>query len=240
MQVIFRATPTYDGDKHFGSSLAFAPDGKLFITLGERSDAPMRPQAQDLASHMGKTIRINADGTVPSDNPFVGRAGALPEIWSSGHRNAQGIAIAANGDVWTVEHGTRGGDEVNLDRAGLNYGWPDVTYGIEYRGVPINAGITAREGTEQPAYYWDPSIAPGGMTVYDGAMFPGWRGNLLVAALKDKHIARLVVEGGRIVGEERLLTDLGERVRDVAVAADGAVWVVTDETNGKLVRLAVR
>jgi glucose/arabinose dehydrogenase len=239
VQVIFRAMPTYAGRLHYGSALAFARDGKLFITLGERSDAPMRPQAQDLASHMGKTIRINADGTVPSDNPFVGRAGALPEIWSSGHRNAQGIAIAANGDVWTVEHGTRGGDEVNLDRAGLNYGWPDVTYGIEYRGVPINEGITAREGTEQPAYYWDPSIAPGGMTVYDGAMFPGWRGNLLVAALKDKHIARLVVEGGRIVGEERLLTDLGERVRDVAVAADGAVWVVTDETNGKLVRLAV-
>jgi glucose/arabinose dehydrogenase len=239
VQVIFRAMPTYAGRLHYGSALAFGRDGKLFITLGERSDAPMRPQAQDLASHMGKTIRINADGTVPSDNPFVGRAGALPEIWSSGHRNAQGIAIAANGDVWTVEHGTRGGDEVNLDRAGLNYGWPDVTYGIEYRGVPINEGITAREGTEQPAYYWDPSIAPGGMTVYDGAMFPGWRGNLLVAALKDKHIARLVVEGGRIVGEERLLTDLGERVRDVAVAADGAVWVVTDETNGKLVRLAV-
>lgn len=239
VQVIFRAMPTYAGRLHYGSALAFGRDGKLFITLGERSDAPMRPQAQDLASHMGKTIRINADGSVPSDNPFVGRAGALPEIWSSGHRNAQGIAIAANGDVWTVEHGTRGGDEVNLDRAGLNYGWPDVTYGIEYRGVPINEGITAREGTEQPAYYWDPSIAPGGMTVYDGAMFPGWRGNLLVAALKDKHIARLVVEGGRIVGEERLLTDLGERVRDVAVAADGAVWVVTDETNGKLVRLAV-
>jgi glucose/arabinose dehydrogenase len=231
--------PTYAGRLHYGSALAFARDGKLFITLGERSDAPMRPQAQDLASHMGKTIRINADGSVPSDNPFVGRAGALPEIWSSGHRNAQGIAIAANGDVWTVEHGTRGGDEVNLDRAGLNYGWPEVTYGIEYRGAPINEGITAREGTEQPAYYWDPSIAPGGMTVYEGAMFPGWRGNLLVAALRDKHIARLVVEGGRIVGEERLLTDLGERVRDVAVAADGAVWVVTDETNGKLVRLAV-
>ena len=240
VQVIFRATPTYDGDKHFGSSLAFAPDGKLFITLGERSDTPIRPQAQDLGSHMGKTIRINADGSVPSDNPFVGRAGALPEIWSLGHRNVQGVAVAANGDVWTVEHGTRGGDEVNLDRAGLNYGWPDVTYGVEYRGTPINGGITAREGTEQPAYYWDPSIAPGGMTLYDGAMFPGWRGNLLVAALKDKHIARLVLEGNRVVGEERLLTDLGERVRDVAVAADGAVWAVTDEADGKLVRLAAR
>jgi len=238
VQVIFRATPTYEGVLHYGSSLALAPDGKLFITLGERSDAPMRPQAQDLASHMGKTIRINADGSVPSDNPFVGRAGALPEIWSLGHRNMQGVAIAADGAVWTVEHGTRGGDEVNLDRAGLNYGWPDVAYGVEYRGAAINEGITAREGTEQPAYYWDPSIAPGGMTLYDGAMFPGWRGNLLVAVLKDKHIARLVLEGNRVVGEERLMTDLGERVRDVAVAADGAVWAVTDETNGKLVRLA--
>ncbi|MDP1777374.1 MAG: PQQ-dependent sugar dehydrogenase, partial [Brevundimonas sp.] len=216
VQAIFRAIPTHDGTLHYGSSLAFAPDGKLFITLGERSDAPMRPQAQDLGSHMGKTIRINADGSVPSDNPFVGRAGALPEIWSLGHRNMQGIAIAADGRVWTVEHGTRGGDEVNLDRAGLNYGWPDVAYGVEYRGAAINAGITAREGTEQPAYYWDPVIAPGGMTIYDGAMFPGWRGNLLVAGLKEKHIARLVLEGNRVVGEERLMTDLGERVRDVA------------------------
>ncbi|MDP3803290.1 PQQ-dependent sugar dehydrogenase [Brevundimonas sp.] len=238
VQVIFRASPTYDGTLHYGSSLAFAPDGKLFITLGERSDASMRPQAQDLGSHMGKTIRVNADGSVPSDNPFVSRAGALPEIWSLGHRNVQGIAIAANGDVWTVEHGTRGGDEINLDRAGLNYGWPDVAYGIEYRGGPINAGVTAREGIEQPLYYWDPVIAPGGMTFYDGAMFPGWRGNLLVAGLKEKHIARLVLEGNRVVGEERLLTDLGERVRDVAVAADGAVWAITDETDGKLVRLA--
>ncbi len=238
VQVIFRATPTYDGVLHYGSSLAFAPDGKLFITLGERSDAPIRPQAQDLGSHMGKTIRINADGSVPSDNPFVGRAGVLPEIWSLGHRNVQGIAIAADGAVWTVEHGTRGGDELNFDRAGLNYGWPIIAYGVEYSGGRINDGITAREGLEQPVYYWDPVIAPGGMTFYDGAMFPGWRGNLLVAGLKEKHIARLVLEGNRVVGEERLLTDLGERVRDVAVAPDGAVWAVTDETDGKLVRLA--
>ena len=240
VQVIFRALPTYDGTMHFGSSLAFDDAGHLFITLGERSDQVMRPQAQDLGSHMGKTIRINADGTVPRANPFVGREGALPEIWSLGHRNVQGIAVAANGDVWTVEHGTRGGDEVNLDRAGLNYGWPDVAYGIEYRGGPINQGVTARAGIEQPVYYWDPVIAPGGMTVYDGDMFPAWRGNLLVAALKEKHIARLVLDGNRVVGEERLLTDLGERVRDVAVGPDGAVWAVTDEQNGKLVRLAAR
>ena len=239
VQVIFRALPVYDGDKHFGSSLAFAPDGKLFITLGERSDKPMRPQAQDLGSHMGKTIRINADGSVPADNPFVGQAGAKPEIWSLGHRNMQGIAVQpGTGAVWTVEHGTRGGDEINLDQAGKNYGWPGVAYGIEYNGQPIPA-VTAKEGTEQPVYYWDPVIAPGGMTFYNGPMFPGWNGNLLVTGLAGKHLARLVLENNRVVGEERLLTGLNERIRDVAVAADGAVWVITDEEDGKLIRLAV-
>ena len=239
VQVIFRALPVYDGDKHFGSSLAFAPDGKLFITLGERSDKPMRPQAQDLGSHMGKTIRINADGTVPQDNPFVGRAGALPEIWSLGHRNVQGVAVQpGTGAIWTIEHGTRGGDEVNLDKAGANYGWPDAAYGVEYAGGQINSGATQQDGTEQPVYYWDPVIAPGGATFYQGAMFPGWDGNLLVAGLKEKHIARLVIQNDRVVGEERLLTDLGERIRDVAVGADGSVWAITDEQNGKLVRLS--
>ncbi len=239
--VIFRALPIYDGDKHFGSSLAFDPAGHLFVTLGDRSDAPMRPQAQDLGSHMGKTIRINADGTVPQDNPFVGREGALPEIWSLGHRNVQGVAIQpGTGAAWTVEHGTRGGDEINLDKAGANYGWPDAAYGIEYRGGPINAGLTAKEGTEQPVYYWDPVIAPGGMTFYAGSMFPAWQGNLLVAGLKEKHIARLVIQNDRVVGEERLLTGLGARIRDVAVGADGAVWAITDEEDGKLVRLATQ
>jgi glucose/arabinose dehydrogenase len=239
VQVIFRALPVYDGDKHFGSSLAFAPDGKLFITLGERSDKPMRPQAQDLGSHMGKTIRINADGSVPADNPFVGQAGAKPEIWSLGHRNMQGIAVQpGTGAIWTVEHGTRGGDEINLDQAGKNYGWPGVAYGIEYNGQPIPA-VTAKAGTEQPIYYWDPVIAPGGMTFYSGPMFPGWNGNLLVTGLAGKHLARLVLENNRVVGEERLLTGLNERIRDVAVAADGAVWAITDEEDGKLIRLAV-
>lgn len=239
VQVIFRALPVYDGDKHFGSSLAFAPDGKLFITLGERSDKPMRPQAQDLGSHMGKTIRINADGTVPQDNPFVGRAGALPEIWSLGHRNVQGVAVQpGTGAIWTIEHGTRGGDEVNLDKAGANYGWPDAAYGVEYSGGQINSDATQKDGTEQPVYYWDPVIAPGGAIFYQGAMFTGWDGNLLVAGLKEKHIARLVIQNDRVVGEERLLTDLGERIRDVAVGADGSVWAITDEQNGKLVRLS--
>lgn len=239
VQVIFRALPTYDGDKHFGSSLAFAPDGKLFITLGERSDKPMRPQAQDLGSHMGKTIRINADGSVPTDNPFVGQAGAKPEIWSLGHRNMQGIAVQpGTGAIWTVEHGTRGGDEINLDQAGKNYGWPGVAYGIEYNGSAIPDAVTAREGTEQPVYYWDPVIAPGGMAFYSGVMFPGWQGNLLVTGLGGKQLARLVIQNDRVVGEERLLTDLNARIRDVAVGPDGAVWVITDEEDGKLVRLA--
>ena len=240
VQVIFRALPTYDGRAHFGSSLAFDDGGRLFITLGDRSDKPMRPQAQDLGSHMGKVIRINADGTVPADNPFAGRDGARPEIWSLGHRNVQGVAVAPDGAVWTMEHGTRGGDELNRPEAGKNYGWPIIAYGIEYAGGPINEGVTAREGLEQPVYYWDPVIAPGGMTFYEGAMFPGWRGNLLVAGMKEKHIARLVLQRNRVVGEERLLTDLGERIRDVAVAADGAVWAITDEDDGKLVRLATR
>lgn len=240
VQVIFRALPVYDGDKHFGSALAFAPDGTLLVTLGERSDRPMRPQAQQLDSHMGKVVRINADGSVPRDNPFVGREGALPEIWSLGHRNVQGAAIAPDGALWTVEHGTRGGDELNRTARAANYGWPEVAYGVEYSGAAIGPGLTAREGTEQPAYYWDPVIAPGGAAFYDGAMFPGWRGNLLVAALKEKHIARLVLDGGRVVGEERLLTDLGARVRDVAVGPDGAVWAITDEDDGKLVRLGRR
>lgn len=238
VQVIFRAQPTYDGDKHFGSALAFDQQGHLFITLGERSDEPMRPQAQDLNSHIGKTIRINADGTIPQNNPFVGREGARPEIFSYGHRNVQGVAVQPNGAVWTIEHGTRGGDEINLEKPGANYGWPEVSYGIEYNGQP-GPWVTAREGTEQPVYYWDPVIAPGGAVFYQGAMFPGWDGDLLVAGLRDKQLARLVIENDRVVGEERLLTDLGERVRDVAVAPDGAVWVITDEDDGKLVRLSV-
>ena len=237
VQVIFRALPTYAGRLHFGSALAFAPDGTLFVTLGERSDRAMRPQAQRLDSHMGKVVRINADGSIPRDNPFVGREGALPEIWSLGHRNVQGAAFGPDGALWTVEHGTRGGDELNRPGAGLNHGWPDVTYGVEYSGATIGEGVTAREGVAQPVYYWDPVIAPGGAAFYDGAMFPDWRGDLLVAALKEKHIARLVLEDGRVAGEERLLTDLGARIRDVAVGRDGAVWALTDEDDGKLVRL---
>lgn len=239
VQVIFRALPTYDNAMHFGSRVVFDRQGRLYVTLGERSDLETRPQAQDPGSHLGKVVRINADGSVPADNPLVGQAGARPEIWSLGHRNVQGAALhPETGELWTIEHGARGGDEVNIVRAGRNYGWPVIAYGIEYRGGPIGEGLTAREGMEQPVYYWDPVIAPGGAAFYQGDMFPGWRGNLLVSGLAGAHLARLVLDGERVVGEERLLTEVGDRIRDVAVAADGAVWVVTDEQDGKLIRLA--
>jgi glucose/arabinose dehydrogenase len=236
--VIFRAVPSYGNFMHYGARIVFDREGRLYVTLGERSDVATRGQAQDMDSHYGKVVRINADGSVPADNPFVNQSGALPEIWSLGHRNVQGAALnPSSGELWAVEHGARGGDEINIARAGQNFGWPLVAYGIEYRGGEIGQGITQMEGTEQPIYYWDPSIAPGGVAFYEGTMFEGWRGNLLVTALAGQHLARLVVENDRIVGEERLLTDLGERIRDVAVGADGAVYVVTDESNGKLVRL---
>ena len=241
VRVIFQALPVYDGDKHFGSALAFDPAGHLFITLGERSDRPMRPQAQDLGSHMGKVIRINADGSVPADNPFVNQAGARPEIWSLGHRNVQGVAVQpGTGAVWTIEHGTRGGDELNRPEAGKNYGWPVIAYGVEYAGGPINEGITARDGLEQPVYYWDPVVAPGGQAFYSGAMFPGWDGDLLIAGLGGKSITRLVLEGDRVVGEERLIADFGKRIRDIAVAPDGAVWAITDEDDGQLIRISAQ
>ena len=173
VKVIFRALPVYDGDKHYGSRLAFGPDGMLYVTLGERSDRPMRPQAQQLDSHMGKILRIAPDGSVPKDNPFVGKAGALPEIWSLGHRNVQAAAFDPKGRLWEIEHGTNGGDELNLVGKGKNYGWPVQAYGEEYSGEPISGAATVREGMEQPVYYWDPVIAPGGRTVLYRRRVPG-------------------------------------------------------------------
>lgn len=238
VQVIFQALPAYANFMHYGSRLVFDREGRLYVTLGERSDIETRPQAQDLGSHLGKIVRINADGSVPADNPFVDREGALPEIWSWGHRNVQGAALhPGTGELWSIEHGARGGDEVNIARAGQNYGWPIAAYGIEYRGDPIGEGHTAAPDTVQPIYYWDPVIAPGGAVFYRGDMFPGWNGNLLVSGMAGQHLARLVLDGERVVGEERLLASLGERIRDVAVGADGAVYVVTDAENGRLVRL---
>lgn len=240
VRVIFRAQPTYDGRLHFGSRLAFGPDGMLYITLGERSDKEIRPQAQDLGSHMGKTIRITPSGETPPDNPFVGRAGALPEIWSLGHRNIQSAVFDSEGRFWIVEHGPKGGDELNLIEKGKNYGWPVVTFGEEYSGSPVPNSETTRPGFEDPVYYWDPVIAPSGMEYYTGEAFPAWRGSFFIGALRDQRLVRLTVEDGRVQGEEHLLTDRKQRVRDVRQGPDGALYVVTDEKNGELWKIAPR
>ena len=238
VRVIFRALPTYDGDKHFGSRLTFGMDGMLFVTLGERSDIQIRPQSQHMDSHMGKILRITPEGAPAPGNPFVGQAGARPEIWTLGHRNVQAAAFDAEGRFWVVEMGPQGGDELNMIEKGKNYGWPLVTYGEEYSGQPIPNAVTARSGFEQPVYYWDPVIAPSGAQFYTGAAFPEWRGNLFVGGLKDKKLVRLKIENGRVTGEEHLLTDRGQRIRDVRQGPDGALYVVTDESNGELWKIS--
>jgi aldose sugar dehydrogenase len=238
VQVIFRQMSTWESKLHFGSRIAFAPDGKLFLALGERSLPETRVQSQDLNSHFGKVVRINADGTVPSDNPFVGRSDAKPEIWSYGHRNIQAATIDSQGKLWTIEHGPRGGDELNQPQAGLNYGWPVITYGIEYAGPTIGDAITQKEGMEQPVYYWDPVIAPSGMMVYDGSMFPEWQGNIFVGGMASTKLVRLQLQDGKVVGEEWLLQDRGRRIRDVKQAADGSIYVVTEAADGELLRIA--
>jgi glucose/arabinose dehydrogenase len=240
IKVILRAMPTYDGDKHYGSRLAFGPDGMLYITLGERSDKPMRPQAQQLSSDMGKILRINPDGSIPKDNPFVGQSDARPEIWSLGHRNIQAATFDPQGRLWEVEHGTNGGDELNLVQKGKNYGWPLVAYGEEYSGQPIPSAVTAKDGTEQPVYYWDPVIAPSGMQFYTGDAFPAWKGSLFVGAMKDQKLVRLTLDNDRVTGEEHLLKDRGQRVRDVRQGPDGSLYIVTDQENGELWRVAPR
>jgi aldose sugar dehydrogenase len=234
VQVIFRQEPAASGGLHFGSRFAFASDGTLFVTLGERFQ---RDYAQDLSRHWGKVIRINPDGSVPKDNPFVRHDRARPEIWSYGHRNPQSAAIhPETGRLWIVEHGAQGGDEINIPQAGRNYGWPVVTYGVDYSGAKIGVGTHAA-GMEQPIYYWDPSIAPCGMAFYTGDLFPPWKGNLFVGALARQHLARLVLEGEKVVAEERLLTELGERIRDVRQGPDKALYVLTDNPEGRVLRV---
>ncbi len=240
VRVIFRAQPTYEGTMHYGSRLVFGPDGLLYITMGERSDKPMRKYAQQLDSHLGKVLRVRPDGSAPEDNPFVGRDGAQPEIWTLGHRNVQAAAFDSEGRLWVVEHGANGGDELNLIRKGRNYGWPLVAYGEEYSGDPIPGAVTEREGFEQPVYYWDPVIAPSGAQFYSGDAFPAWRGSLFVGALREMRLVRLTLKDERVTGEEHLLADRGQRVRDVRQGPDGALYIVTDEENGELWRIAPR
>jgi glucose/arabinose dehydrogenase len=233
-EVIWRQEPKVQTDAHYGSRLVFTRDGHLFITLGDRHQ---QRAVQDLATTIGKVVRIRADGSVPPDNPFVGRRGAKPEIWSLGHRNAQGAALhPQTGDLWTAEHGARGGDEINIPRAGRNYGWPVITYGRDYSGARIGEG-TAKPGMEQPVFYWDPSIAPSGLMFYTGELFPRWKGSAFVGALAGALLARLELQEERVAREERLLEALGERIRDVRQGPDGAIYLLTDATNGRILRL---
>lgn len=235
VQAIFRQMPAWQSRGHFGSRLVFDREGRLYVTLGERQGADSRPLAQDISNTIGKVVRINADGSVPADNPFVGTANADPHVWSYGHRNVQGADLNPDtGEVWTIEHGPRGGDELNIPRAGRNYGWPIIGYGIDYNGQPMHQA-SAREGMEQPIYYWDPVIAPGDMDFYRGSLFP-WRGDLLIAGLDSEALVRLDIDGERVTGEERFDLGVG-RIRDLAESEDGALWIITDEGNGRILRL---
>jgi glucose/arabinose dehydrogenase len=235
VRVIYRQHPKVEGPNHFGSRLVFARDGTLFVTQGERFDH--RDAAQDLASGLGKIVRINTDGSVPPDNPFTGRAGARPEIWSYGHRNVQSAALhPGTGQLWTVEHGAQGGDEVNRPEAGKNYGWPVISYGVHYSGAKIGVG-TAKPGMEQPIYYWDPVIAPSGMAFYTGDAFPQWKGSVLIGSLKPGLLVRLTLDNGRVAREDRHLGDLGARIREVRQGPDGMLYVLTDHRDGRLLRL---
>jgi glucose/arabinose dehydrogenase len=235
VRVIFSQKPKVASTAHFGCRIVEARDGTLFLTMGERFTH--RDDAQRLDNDLGKIVRINKDGTAPRDNPFVGRAGALPEIWSYGHRNAQGATLGPDGRLWETEHGPQGGDEINLPQAGHNYGWPVITYGEEYGGGPIGAGITQKEGMEQPLHYWVPSIAPSGMVFLTSDRYgAAWRGNLFVGSLKFGYLDRIELAGGKVVRETKLLQGVG-RVRDVRQGPDGLLYVVTDEEDGKIVRV---
>ena len=234
VQVIFHQVPSLNSAAHFGGRLVFGRDGTLFITMGDRSDIPGRMQAQKMDSLIGKIARVNADGSIPKDNPFVGKAGVRPEIWSFGHRNVQSATLhPTTGELWEVEHGTRGGDEVNVAKKGRDYGWPTIAYGIEYAGGRITGDEQVKAGMEQPVYYWDPNIAPSGMLFYTGSAFPAWKGNLFVGGLGSTALVRLVVEGEKVVGEERLLQENKERIRDVVQGPEGHVYVLTDPQGGR-------
>jgi len=235
VKIIFRQDGPLSSGNHYGCRIVQAADGNLFVTLGEHFSA--RDEAQNLGNHLGKLIRIAPDGAVPKDNPFVGHDGARPEIWSYGHRNEQGLALNPHtGDLWEIEHGPRGGDEVNIIGKGKNYGWPVIGYGIDYSGQKIHE-TTAKDGMEQPVKYWVPSIAPSGMAFYTGKLFPKWDGSLFTGALAGKMLVRLSLNGNAVTGEERLLQDLNERIRDVRQGPDGALWLLTDSSAGRVLRV---
>jgi aldose sugar dehydrogenase len=236
VQVIFRQEGPLSSGNHFGCRIVQTPDNNLFLATGDHFDP--RDQAQNLGNHIGKLVRIRPDGSVPPDNPFVERAGAKPEIWSYGHRNPQGLALhPVSGKLWEQEHGPRGGDEINIVEKGKNYGWPVIGFGIDYSGAKIHES-TRKDGMEQPVWYWVPSIAPSGMAFSTGDLFPGWRGNLFVGALVDRSLVRLELDGEKAVKEERLLRELRERIRDVRQGPDGALWVATDSSSGRILRVA--
>ncbi len=236
--VIYRALPAFRSTLHYGSRIVFDKDGNLFVSTGERSNIQSRPQAQQLNSALGKIVRITKDGQPVPGNPFINRTDAKPEIYSYGHRNVQGLAIhPATGDLWNGEFGPRGGDEVNIVAPGKDYGWPTITYGIEYSGEKIGDGITQKNGMEQPAYYWDPVISPSGMVFYNADLIPEWKNNLFIGCLSGSHIARLVIKDNKVVGEERLLSGEQQRFRDVTVGKDGALYAVCDGQSGRLYRI---
>lgn len=235
VKVIFRQLGPASNGFHYGCRIVQTPDNNLFLTMGEHSTA--RDEAQNLANHLGKVVRIAPDGSVPKDNPFLGRLGARPEIWSYGHRNPQGAAInPATGQYWLHEHGPRGGDEINIPQAGKNYGWPVIGYGINYSGAKIHEA-THQDGMEQPVYYWVPSIAPSGMAFYTGELFPKWKGNLFVGGLRSQMLVRLELDGDKVKKEERLLGALNERIRDVRQGRDGALYLATDASEGRILRV---
>jgi len=236
--VIYRATPAFAGTLHYGGRILFDKDGNLFVSTGERSDLKTRPKAQDLSTGLGKIVRITKEGKPVADNPFINTPNAMPENYSYGHRNVQGLAIhPVMGDLWNCEFGPRGGDEINRIEPGKNYGWPTITYGIEYSGEAINNGLTQKEGMEQPVYYWDPVVSPSGMTFYSGDLIPEWKNNLFIGCLSGSHILRLDIRDNKVVGEERLLTGQQQRFRDVQQGKDGALYAVCDGAHGRLYRI---
>jgi glucose/arabinose dehydrogenase len=235
VEVIWRQTPKVNSPNHWGSRIVFRPDGTLYVTLGDRFN--QRPLVNDMSTTIGKVVRINADGSIPKDNPFVGKAGVKGEIWSSGHRSVQAATLdPKTNQLWTVEHGARGGDELNHPEAGKNYGWPIITYGMDYNGSKIGEG-TEKEGLEQPVYYWDPVIAPSGALFYTGDAFPDWKGDFFVGSMQPGGLVRLKIENGKVTKETRYIGNPKQRVRDIQQGPDGLLYIITDSPQGQLIRL---